>query len=189
MGGKTISILFTGFVLLGIWVWMHFAQSHLLIFFGGSHAQITIGDGSVEWRLVVVKTRNPRSLLDFAMMANSASYDMLLRGDCGVGTLPIEARFPNKSLPESLFMDEPVDPFSVEMPQPDPFAVNAPSVLATLVGRRPSFSLDHGGGGMQFILTVPYYVVLLAFSIAAVVLQMRNRKFLPGQGFTTSINR
>jgi len=170
MGAKFISLTLMGVLLIGIWVWMHFAQSYLLIFFGGSHVQVTIGDGSVEGHLVVGKPQNISSLLDMDIMANSTSYAMLTPPDCIYAAEPKAVFFPNNALPESLFVDEPEDPFSAESPQPDPFSVTNPSILATLFGGRPSFAWDQGGGLFQLILAVPYYFVVITSSVLAAIL-------------------
>jgi len=142
-------------VIACIWVWMHFAQSSAILFFGGSFAEITIGYGTVQGHLAI---GGVSSLSDWDTLAGSTPYSQLQPSDC-------------------FFAPEPRELVAQESADPSSDFNLRPPLADTLFGVESSFSSDRSPGLSQFILTFPFFYVPIFWAAIVVILFLhRGRK-------------
>ncbi len=148
-------------MIVAVWIWMHFAQTSAIVFFGGSFAKVRIGFGTVEAHIALGGVSPPST---WEMLADSTPYSLLERSDCFFAPEPRKLEAPEAG-----------DPFS------DYYL--RPPLRDTLVGIKPSFISDRSPDLSQYILTVPFYFIAIAWTtFVAILFRMLNRNRGTEQG-------
>lgn len=140
-------------LIAGIWVWMHFAQSSAIFFYGGSFAKLKIGFGTVEGHLAIGEISLPSS---WDILAGSTPYSELQPSDCFFSPEPRKLVAPESA--------EPFSSYSLHPPLSD-----------TLFGVESSFVSDRSPDLSQYILTFPYYFILIVWAVIVALLFLRRR--------------